>query len=157
MVNDACTRGVSILIRNAASKGNTIIGHTFKAIVANSSKKLNCESGDTKANIAGAHNATLRLLSTENDATRPMLPPSMPVTTGAAVATGHKTHTRAERASVGLIKFNGRNTMIEPNICIASSCHISLWNFKSRGSMRQKVKNSITKMRYGTVHATISM
>ena len=100
------TLGIKRRSNNAMSNGMTSSGKMRLPIVVNWPMKSSWQLSPIIENNSGASTATDMLLNIENVATRAMLPPSIDVMTGAAVAVGQKTHINVACATVGL---NGNN------------------------------------------------
>lgn len=84
-------------------------------------------------------------------------PPSIPVITGAAVAVGQNTQINVPCATSTLAGRMRKYSPKAPNICTASRHHWKRVTLNSRGETRQKVMNSIAKIRYGASTAILSM
>lgn len=109
----------------------------------------------TKRN--GAETATVRLLTIEYAATLAIEPPSIPVTTGAAVAVGQNTQMKAACANGRLNGLRTAKSTTEPTVCTARSRQIIEVSLRSDGLILQNVIKSIVKMRYGTITCKASM
>ena len=109
------------------------------------------------AKKAGTHTAAARLLSTEMATRVAMLPPSMAVMTGAAVAVGHRMQIMAPPARSRLTGASSSHAATDPATCTPTTANVSRPMRNSEGLMRQKVISSIVKIRYGARNCTESI